>query len=86
MVSDRVILLKGGTIIGDGSPKTTITPQTLQTLYQIDVDIVSSQGTQMCIPSWANTQIKTQANPLPNLQGGRPETPASPVSLAQKAA
>ncbi len=53
--ADRVILFNDGSVVGDGSPKTTITRETLFALYQIEVDLVAAHGdARVCIPAWAS--------------------------------
>lgn len=40
-VSDRVVLLQGGQVIGDGDPREQITPENLHRLYRVRVDSVT---------------------------------------------
>lgn len=57
MTADRVILFKEGRVIADGVPEATITRETLQTLYRIDVNVVAMPGSgctgRFCMPAWA---------------------------------
>lgn len=57
MTADRVILCKEGQILADGTPETTITRETLQALYHIDVNVVAMPGNgstgRFCMPVWA---------------------------------
>lgn len=57
MTADRVILFKEGRVIADGAPEATITRETLQTLYRIDVNVVAMPGSgctgRFCMPAWA---------------------------------
>ncbi len=53
MVSDRVVMLKEGRIIADGTPKETITPETLFQLYRVQVDCIPSKGNPVYVPVWA---------------------------------
>ncbi|MFH0784710.1 MAG: ABC transporter ATP-binding protein [Pseudomonadota bacterium] len=57
MTADRVILFKEGRVIADGAPEATITRETLQTLYRIDVNVVAMTGSgctgRFCMPAWA---------------------------------
>ncbi|WP_051309582.1 ABC transporter ATP-binding protein [Desulfogranum japonicum] len=53
MVSDRVVMLKDGKVIADGTPRETITPETLFQLYRIQVDCIPSKGNPVYVPVWA---------------------------------
>jgi iron complex transport system ATP-binding protein len=57
MTADRVILFKDGAVIADGVPQATITRESLQTLYRIDVNVVAIPGPGsaglVCMPAWA---------------------------------
>ena len=53
MTADRVILCKEGRVIADGTPEATITRETLQILYRIDVNVVSMPTGRFCMPAWA---------------------------------
>ena len=57
MTADRVILFKEGRVIADGAPQATITRDTLQTLYRIEVNVVAMPGSgctgSFCVPVWA---------------------------------
>lgn len=43
-VADRVILMKDGRLLAEGSPDNTITEENLKTLYGIDVRMVTADG------------------------------------------
>ncbi|MDX9715110.1 MAG: ABC transporter ATP-binding protein [Dissulfurispiraceae bacterium] len=47
LAADRVVMLKEGDVIADGSPKETITPETMLTLYGINAGVVEVCGRHM---------------------------------------
>jgi len=57
LTADRVVLLKEGTVLADGAPATVMTTEMLQTLYRVEVEVVSLPGrsgsVRVCVPSWA---------------------------------
>lgn len=52
MFSDRVLALKGGRILAQGSPKDVVTPELISELYSIDVEIASlyNDKVRVCTP------------------------------------
>jgi iron complex transport system ATP-binding protein len=42
--ADRVIVLSEGTIVADGAPREVLTPATLQQIFQLGVEVVSSSA------------------------------------------
>ncbi len=50
--ADRVAILHDGTLLRLGSPEATITPETMRTVYGIDVDVVpvGDGRIKMCLP------------------------------------
>lgn len=42
-VGNKVLLMKAGEVFGFGSPKETITPETLQAVYDIEMDVITIQ-------------------------------------------
>ena len=51
IVSDRVIMMKNGSILDDGNPKDVINPENIFNLYNIEVEVVSIENYgKICIP------------------------------------
>ncbi|MCC6346284.1 MAG: ABC transporter ATP-binding protein [Nitrospirales bacterium] len=51
LTAGRVVMLRDGRVIADGRPKETITPDTLQTLYQINARVVPvDRDFRVCVP------------------------------------
>ena len=52
LFSDRILALQKGRILVEGSPVQVLTPQTIQSLYGVEVDVVSLYKDQarVCIP------------------------------------
>jgi iron complex transport system ATP-binding protein len=50
--ADRVVLLLGGHVVGDGKPADHIVPEVLQRLYGVQVDVTrTSNGRAACVPA-----------------------------------
>ena len=52
MFSDRILALKNGRVLQDGSPETVLSSDTMSELYGIDVDVLSlyKDKARVCIP------------------------------------
>lgn len=52
LFSDRILALSGGAMIKDGPPSEVLTAETVETLYGVDVRMVSLEGdaVRVCIP------------------------------------
>ncbi|MFN3921763.1 MAG: ABC transporter ATP-binding protein [Caldimicrobium sp.] len=48
--SDRIILLKNGLIVNQGSPSTILTKETLEMVYEIKVDLFDHNGFKIVFP------------------------------------
>lgn len=42
-VGNKVLLMKSGKVIGFGSPKETITSKALHAVYEIEMDVITTQ-------------------------------------------
>jgi iron complex transport system ATP-binding protein len=50
-VADRVAMLHGGRLLRLGPPDAVITPDTMRTVYGVDVAIVPVGGHRVCVPA-----------------------------------
>jgi iron complex transport system ATP-binding protein len=50
LFSDRIVMLNGGKVIGEGSPNDIISQESLKALYGIDVDIIEHNGSHIICP------------------------------------
>jgi len=51
-VADRVVMMRHGRVIRDGTVGETLTPEAMQELYSVDVRLYSvEEGVQVCVPT-----------------------------------
>ncbi|MCK9287297.1 MAG: ABC transporter ATP-binding protein [Sphaerochaetaceae bacterium] len=52
--SDRIIMMKNGAIVAEGSPVTVLTPERIKDVYSIDVDVYTHHetGKIALLPAW----------------------------------
>ena len=53
MFSDRILAIRKGRVLTEGTPTEVLTRQTLHALYGVDVDVVSLYGdrARICVPA-----------------------------------
>ena len=52
MFSDRILAIRNGRVLADGTPETVLTEETIRALYGVDVEVVSlyQDSARICIP------------------------------------